>query len=233
VALALGVGTPDDLRSALAGGPALAPLWIWDAQELLEADPALRAELLPGFFAVAAGPSQAPADTAEVFALLAETAPGEAERRGLWAISAALLRAALVGDPARDRAHWTSLAEALEGAGDRTAAIAVLDEARRAYPGEFTFHHALARLYLGQGRFSEAEGPAREAWRGALGDQRLRAAKDLAEALVGLGRREEALAALDAALAEAARPDPALQVRTHRYLQELEALRAGIATPAP
>ncbi|MBM4391642.1 MAG: hypothetical protein FJ090_11015, partial [Deltaproteobacteria bacterium] len=53
----------------------------------------------------------------------------------------------------------------------------------------------------------------------------LRAAERLGRVLLAGGKRAEALDLVTRTLAAATRPDPSLDVRTHRYVGALEALR--------
>ncbi len=109
----------------------------------------------------------------------------------------------------------------------------MLDAAVAHYPAEFTFHHARAGLLLDQGRAEEAVEAARDATRFAYGDNALRAADRLAQALLTSGKPDAARAVVDQALQQAARPDPSARVRTGRYLAALEATRARIDAPPP
>jgi ATP/maltotriose-dependent transcriptional regulator MalT len=144
----------------------------------------------------------------------------------------ALLRGTLTGDPAHDRGNYTFLAELQAETGDLDGAVALLDQAARTFPGEFTFPYAAARQLLDATRFADAEPRARTALARAWGDQELRAAVVLAKVLDGEARRPEAIAVLDAALKETPRPDEAVKVRTHRYVKEAESLRAQLVAPS-
>ncbi|MBM4369071.1 MAG: hypothetical protein FJ102_22840, partial [Deltaproteobacteria bacterium] len=59
----------------------------------------------------------------------------------------------------------------------------------------------------------------------AQGDQVLRAAERLGRVLLAGGKHAEALGLVAQALAGATRPDPSVDVRTHRYVKALETLR--------
>jgi thiol-disulfide isomerase/thioredoxin len=178
--------------------------------------------------AVALVPSVSPVVGADLLGSAAEHAPADTAKV-LQLSALALLRSAQTGDPAHDRGHYTYLADLLADTGDVPGALALLDRAATTFPDEFTFPFSAARLLVDQKRFAEADAKARLALQKAWGDQRLRAVQVLAEALDGEGKRPEALAVLDAELAAAARPDPAVKVRTHRYLAQVEALRKAIA----
>ncbi len=137
---------------------------------------------------------------------------------------AALLRTRMGAEPATRRGYIVDLTDTLASVGNLPRALALLDEYAALYPGEFTFDHAAARLLLDGKRFAEAEVRARKALATSWGDQRLRAVQNLAKALDGLGRRAEALTVLRAELAAAPRPGPSDEVRTGRYLTQVEAL---------
>ncbi len=137
---------------------------------------------------------------------------------------AALLRTQMGTEPETRRGYIVDLTDTLAKVGNLPRALALLDEYAALYPGEFTFDHAAARLLLDEKRFADAEVRARKALSTAWGDQRLRAGQNLARALDGLGRRPEALTVLRAELAAAPRPGPADEVRTGRYLTQVETL---------
>ena len=203
--------------------------WIWDGQGLLEADPALLAEIRPGLERAIA--RAAPAEAAEGLEALAELSSGD-EARALHARAAERFGVALTGDLAHDRGLWSEQAWALAGAGEVTSALAVLDRAIAAFPEEFTYHWARAQVLLDAGNPGDAEASARAALERAYGDQRLRAALQVGQILQAAGRPAEALAVVTVALEEAARPTEGQRVRTWRYLGQLEALRATLE-PAP
>lgn len=151
----------------------------------------------------------------------------------LYKAGAALLTASLSGEPRQDRGNWTFLAELHESAGDADAAEAVLNRAVAAYPEEFTFLHALAGLLDRAGRPADALPHALAALAVSYGDNQLRATERAARLLAKLDRKEEALELIDRALAAAPRPPEGLDVRTPRYLSNLEKARAEIAAPPP
>ncbi len=181
---------------------------------------------------VALAPTVPPVQGADLLAAAAEHAPPDAAK-ALRFSALALLRGAQTGDPARDRGHTTFLADLMADTGDRAGALALLDHASAAFPGEFTFPYAAARLLLQAGllepgRLPEAEARARAALAAAWGDQRLRAAVVLAKTLAAEKRGPEAIVVLDDALANTPRPAAEVEVRTHRYVKEAEALRGEI-----
>lgn len=145
-------------------------------------------------------------------------------RRLTFASAARLVESTLTGDPVRDRGRLAWLAWLEEQAGHTASALGRLEAARNALPDEPTFHLASARLMLRLGLTAEAIPVAESALETSWGDNRLQAAKVLAEAWLAVGRpgqaREVARAVLDALPA----PDPALDVRTHRMRAELREL---------
>lgn len=169
-----------------------------------------------------------PVEAADALGLVADhlEAAGQVDAaRAVRAGAVVALQGALTGDPELDRGHVTWLAELRRGVGDLDGALGLLGDYAARYPAEFTFDHAAARLLLDAGRNAEAEARARAALDKAWGDQRLRAAGVLARALAAQGRRDEAVAVLDAALAEVPEPAEGVEVRTRRYRQELIGLR--------
>lgn len=233
-----GLTTADALLTRLALSPdeatltqlcAVAPARVYeyafaalDLGELsAEGAATLRATLLAG---VARLP---PAQGADLLYVLGVMAPTD-QQPALFAAAAALLESNLSGELAVDRGHYGFLADLWISAGQVDHGLALLNEAAAAYPEEFTFHHALAGQLLGLERLPEALAEAERAVATGYGDNRLRAEKRRAEILVALGRKDEAKASLDAAISSAERPPEGVQVRTTRYLKELEAYRAGL-----
>ncbi len=205
------------------------PGWIWDARDLLEADPALLDEIHPQLSAAIERAS--PAEAAEGLDLLAGLA-AEDQAASLYGQSAAQLALAMTGEPAHDRGLWSNQAWALEQAGHPDQALAVLDEALTHYPDEFTYHYARARVLKGMGRLEDARGAGRAALDEAYGDQRLRAAKRLAEILLEMGRTAEAITLIDEVIQGFSAPTEDLEVRTHRYLTALDELRSDLENRA-
>jgi thiol-disulfide isomerase/thioredoxin len=202
--------------------------WMWSALSI--EDEALQAPLRSALATAMAGAG--PAEASDFAWAAAVLATDEADEAALYGAAAATLRASLTGEPALDRGQWTSLAAAMARAGDRAGAIAFLEEAVGHYPEEFTFHYALAR----QRSAADDQGGTIEAARAAhlygYGDNRLRAAKVLAEALHADGQTDAALVLLDETLAGAVVPEEGVDVRTPRYLAALEELRAELAAVA-
>lgn len=168
-------------------------------------------------------PHASPLDAADLLAVQAPLLPEDA-RPGVYAAAAALVRSQLAGDPIRDKGHLGWLAYLQEHAGDVEGAVRLLTEAGGRWPEEPTFHAALGRLHLRRGAPASALAAGQAALDLAWGDNRLTAAILVAEALVALDRREEARALAAAVVAETPAPDPALQVRTRRYLDRLAAV---------
>ncbi|MCB9745793.1 MAG: tetratricopeptide repeat protein [Alphaproteobacteria bacterium] len=166
---------------------------------------------------------------ADLLYLRAKLSPPD-EARGWYAASAALLNAALTGDPVADRGQYTFLASLYAEVGDPERGLALLQGAIEAFPEEFTYHYAAAGLLMEAERYEEARPYAEAAVRYGYDDNRLRAVKRQAELLRELGEAEEALALLDETLEAAQRPDEGTEVRTHRYLDQLVELREDIAS---
>ena len=107
-------------------------------------------------------------------------------------------------------------------------AVALLDAHTARWPDEFTFTFAAARQLFDAKRLPEAEVRARKALGVSWGDQRLRASALLAKILVARGQKPEAALGIEAALPDVPAPAADVDVRTHRYRKDLEALRAEI-----
>ncbi|MFN7147256.1 MAG: TlpA family protein disulfide reductase, partial [Myxococcota bacterium] len=106
--------------------------WVFTAVDTV---PALWAE------AAALAPAVDPVRGADLLYVAAEHAPAEAGP-ALHAASLALLRAALTGDPDKDRGHATFQATLLVETGDLDGAVALLDAHAARWPDEFTFAYA-------------------------------------------------------------------------------------------
>jgi tetratricopeptide (TPR) repeat protein len=161
---------------------------------------------------------------------MSELAPTE---KALWSAAAArALEAALSREPAQDRGHWTSLAHLHAESGDLAAAARVLEEASRLYPEEMTWPYSLAGLLLEAGQAEAALPWAERALDRSYGDNRLRSAERLARVELALGHAPRALSVIEAALSGQPAPPQGLEVRTHRYVNSLQALRAEVQRAA-
>lgn len=148
----------------------------------------------------------------------------------------ALIHGQMSGDPAHDRGYVLDCADLLAGTGNLPEALALFDRFVAAYPSEFTWDFAAARLLNDAGRRAEALARARLALQKADGDQRLRAVVRLADILAAEGKGAEAVPLLQAELGAPA-PAEGVDVRTHRYRKEvndrLQKLQGASATNAP
>ena len=168
---------------------------------------------------------------ADLLYMAAEVSGGD-EAPLLYAAAAAALRASLSGDPVLDRGYYTWLARLSEHGGDVDGGLALLEEAASIFPDEPTFHESRARMLLRADRPEEALQSARSAAEVAWGDNHTRVAKVVFDALVALGRDDEARTVAEQALARA--PDPGeLAVRSSRYTEALNEGLAKLAAAAP
>lgn len=151
-----------------------------------------------------------------------------AREAGAMGAVVAVARAARTGDSVHDRGYAWTEASALQSLGRVDEAVAVLDGMGRAFPGDFTWPFTGAGALTRAGRHAEALERAHLATSLAYGDQALRAAALEARVLRDLGRGPEALTLVRATLAAADRPSASVEVRTHRYLSDLEALAAEL-----
>lgn len=122
----------------------------------------------------------------------------KAMHEGQWEIAETLFTNALDVSKADDRAHW-GLAESLWQRGERTSAIAHMEQAVRLSAGDPKLVQRLGRMYLDVGRLEEADRQsvaALEADRNSATVWALRG-----DCLAARGRREKALAAYHRALA--------------------------------
>lgn len=221
-------GQPESVRWVATQAPERLADHLWPHTEAVRAQPVLREAVLTALGPVATQPEHAEA----ALELCAELSQGH-ERALYYASLAALLREKLTGEPLADRGRWSSLAWALEQAGDPEGAVAVLQEAREAYPDEFTYHYALAGVEQRRGELARAKPAARRAQELATGDMVLRASLRLAELLEAQGNAPAALGVIDEALAGFEAPGEEVEVRTHRYLKALREKRVELLGEPP
>lgn len=220
----------DRLNVLMGAAPERLEDWLWDAYGLLAGDEegALADEKARVAAMVAAAiPGAEPMLASDYAYVAAELSDGDGAA-ALYGSAAALLRAGMTGDPRLDRGYYTFLAYLHGEAGDTEGALATLDEVIAVYPEEFTYHHSKAGVLKKAGRYEEALAAEALAARYAYGDMSLRAAMSQAAILEELARVDEARAVLQAALDEAERPEEGVQVRTTRYLQQVEEQLAGL-----
>lgn len=199
--------------------------WIYAALQVDELSPDAAATVSATLAVATLGVSGIQA--ADYLYVQATLAP-ESAQASLYAAAARELQGALTGDAELDRAHLTFLASLYEHAGDPQRALGLLQSACGQYPHEFTYFYATAGLLHRQERYDEGLPYVLAADALAYGDQELRASKRHAELLAGMGDLQGAVVVIDAALAEVERPDEDVDVRTHRYIGQLETLRAEL-----
>lgn len=167
-----------------------------------------------------------PGDAADLLYLAAKLSDDPIEASTLYGAAAALVRGQLTGDPRVDKAQYDFLALLTELSGHGDEAVAVLTEARDAFPDEPTFHLDLARLQTRLEHPAEALAAAQAAERVAWGDNLLMAGKLTVQALIALGRGDEAREHAAEILAAVPVPAEGVDVRTRRYRADLEKLAA-------
>lgn len=120
------------------------------------------------------------------------------------------------------------LVDLVVSAGDHATAGRLFTAMLTLFPDGFTWPYKKAGWLRGRGMTPEALEAARDALAHAYGDNRLRAARRVAELL---GPGDDALAVIDEALTA---PEPTQEhVRTWRYRQALVDLRAELAQESP
>jgi thiol-disulfide isomerase/thioredoxin len=127
----------------------------------------------------------------------------------------------------RERGFNLELAYALRMSGDIDSAEKIYQGLEGVYPKEFTFFFADANLNYAIQRFPEAVALSQKAYDFGYGDNKLRAAKVLAESLSASGKKPEAKTLLAQAIAETGVPDDP-SIRTNRYLKALKDLQSSL-----
>ncbi len=201
--------------------------WIWDLRGLAASDPDLAAATRAFLLDQTVGGTAM--EASDLLYVVAGLTDDEDAARAIYGASAAVLAGGLRGDPSLDKGLYSSLADLYENAAMTGPALDVLRDAVAAFPDEMTFHYALAGALVDADQADAAVAEAQVALDLSYGDNRLRSARRLAEALSAADRTDDALAVIDAALAEAASPAEGVDVRTPRYLDALRKLRAELA----
>ena len=204
--------------------------WVWTAAYTLMAQEGLdpKAKLALRQAITRSIPVVGAAHAAELAFVLGELAEAPQEAQQIFSLGAAIWRGTFTGDPAADRGRYSFLSTLLVNAGELEAALESVEIAIRAFPQEFTFYNKKAAMLVEAERHQEALSPAQSAWQYAYGDTRLRAAVQLAEVYVGLGRTGEARPVLEQALKEVVRPAEGEEVRTWKYIESVEKALQGL-----
>ena len=140
-----------------------------------------------------------------------------------------LLEGVRTGDLERDRGILADLADLRARTGDLDAADTLLRAAAEAAPDDFSWDFIRARLLVEGERPAAGVEAGERALQRAHDDQRLRAVQPLARALAASGRTPDALARIDEVLATTPIPASDVEVRTHRYIAQVRALREDLA----
>lgn len=131
-------------------------------------------------------------------------------------------------DENTERGNNPNRIDALHSAGESEAAFQILDKLQAHYPEEFTFHYMRAAMLKEDKQNEKALPYSEKAFQYSYGDNRLRAAYQLASLKSTSGQKKEALKIIDEALQEF--PDTkGLQVRSDRYVERLQTLKKEIS----
>jgi thioredoxin-like negative regulator of GroEL len=209
--------TPADLEWLLANAADRAGEWASYAEDLKDQAPELVARAVEADLRVSRG-----LDVVNALQLAADVAKDPVAARQMNGAAAAILAGTMTGDPSHDKPYVEWLADVQESAGDVDGAGKTLRDAAAAWPKEPTFELALASMLNGEERFDEALAAADRALPLAWGDNRLRVVYAKAQALIGLGRADEARQLAKDELAAQPAPPEGMKVRTFRYRQRLE-----------
>jgi len=188
--------------------------WVFPMMDLPEAAPAVRVA------ATAALPNATALEAADLLWVLGETTELD-DATLFYGAAAAMQRSAMSGVPAEDRGYWGWLAQLYRLAERPAEALAIYDRALEVYPEDPTWFLGKARLLMKLDRPTEALAMSGPGLGHAWGDNRLRMGIVHVEALLALGRNDEAVSFVDQLLASEAPPEESLHVRTHRYRDTL------------
>ncbi|MCA9493492.1 MAG: thioredoxin fold domain-containing protein [Myxococcales bacterium] len=219
--LALG-GTADDAAWIAEHAPDRALLAAMVADDLSESDPAAWRGLVEVAARVARGTEQA-----DVLELTADQLPEGPEQRALYEGAAAVVTSALTGVPDEDKPWIGWLSHLHEAAGHPERAVRLLEDAVATWPDEPTFDLYLSPLLLRLDRPEEALASAERAVSLSWDDNALRAVAAKADALIDLGRAEEARTLAAAELEAQPAPEPGTNRRTERYRARLQKVVDG------
>ncbi len=207
----------EDARWLLDNAPERIGEWGGSSLDLAEDYPDVVREVLDASLAATEGP-----DVADIFWAYAQLESDPADQRRWYGAAAATLRAALSGDPEHDRAYYSWLSRLMEQAGNTEQALAFLGEQARRFPDEPTFELAAATMLNRAERWDESLARSEAALKTAWGDNALRVARARAEALVAVGRADEAKELVQQTLADIPAPEGELDVRTPKYREQLQ-----------
>lgn len=161
-------------------------------------------------------------DLAQMKAELLSAVGKKDDAKKAWKEAADLLAKAASEVPAGSSTRGFTLERigALEGAGEFDAALKLAEEYRARYPGEFTFHFQAASMLLREKKYAQALPIAKLAYEKSYGDNKIRAAILLVRLHNIHSDRAASKKIVDEVKGEI-KPDAALEVRTHRYLKQL------------
>lgn len=122
---------------------------------------------------------------------------------------------------ASDRGYMIERISCLDMAGETDQALKLAAEYQSKYPKEFTFHYIAASVLDRKKRYNEALPIAKKAFDVSYGDNRIRAGTLLVNLYATVPNKEEAKKIYDEVKKDI-KPNAKLEVRTHRYLKQLD-----------
>jgi thiol-disulfide isomerase/thioredoxin len=175
-------------------------------------------ELLKGYDAT-------PADLLEAAANYRETLDGNEKAKQDWLNAAQAYADRGAGDT--ERANNLERAFCLGKAGQLDQARQIYQKLEAAYPNEFTFYYAHAKMEFGAKQLTSAIDLGNKALIHSYGDNRLRVTLLLAQAYDAHGDRDKSKSTIDETLKTAqTSTDP--KVRVNRYLTALKEMRSKL-----
>lgn len=164
-----------------------------------------------------------PTDLAEMHASLLGRLGKPEEARAAWKEAADLQQTLAKYLPAGSLGRGFAIERigCLDAAGEQASALALANEYRVKFPDEFTFHFWAATILDRQKKYAESLPVAQKAYRYSYGDNKIRAGILLIQVMNALSDKEGAKKTYQEIVDEI-KPSSDLQIRTHRYLKQLD-----------
>jgi len=164
-----------------------------------------------------------PTDLAQLRAEILGRLEKKEEAKAAWKEAAELLKKTAAELPAgvTDRGFMIEQITCLDLAGETDMALNLASQYQAKFPNEFTFHYIAASILEKKKRYNEALPIAQKSYDTSYGDNRIRAAILLIK-LYGTASNKDAARKVYVDIKKEIAPETKLEVRTHRYLKQLD-----------